>query len=294
MGFNSDSVFITLLIEKSKDPIFFFLLNTESLNNFPRRNSSGLASSSQAQQQQSDQQQSPASQNHINQNSSITNGPNSAHMTPNQITNPNQSDQISNNAPVNPALPTGSGSAPSPYPLVPVKQEIQTQNPIPNQVPTPNSNPNQMASPLPSTSNNNNSMMPPTAPVQTRVTDADDSQSSVQRILQEMMMSSQLNGVAPMGNTEMKPRVNGVMPTLNGYGSNMMGGPSPGPGSSGMRTSMSSGAMVMNGRVGMTQSHDPTVMTHGNNHQQEMGGQMMGELRAVNSFNNLYDWKPNQ
>lgn len=141
--------------------------------------------------------------------------------------------------------------------------------------------------------------MPPTAPGQARVSDADDSQSSVQRILQEMMMSphlnaSQLNGVGTMGNTEMKPRVNGVMSGLNGYGSNMMGGPSPGPGSSGMRASMSGGAMVMNGRVGMNQSHDPNVMTHGNNHQQEMGGQMMGGLRSVNSFNNLYDWKPNQ
>jgi hypothetical protein len=261
-----------------------------------------LASSSQAQlqqrQQQSDQQQSPTSQNLVNQNPSIANGPNSSHMTPNQITNPNQTDQISANAPVNSTLPTGPGSAPSPYPLVQVKQEIQNPNPnpIPNQVQMPNSNPNQMASPLPSTSNSNNSMMPPTAPVQARVSDADDSQSSVQRILQlhEMMMSSQLNGVGTMANTEMKPRVNGVMPGLNGYGSNMMGVPSPGPGSSGMRASINSGAMVMNGRAGMNQSHDPTVISHGNNHQQEMGGQMMGGLRSVNSFNNLYDWKPNQ
>ncbi|KAJ4795262.1 SEUSS-like 2 [Rhynchospora pubera] len=273
----------------------------DSLNNFPRRNSSGLASSSQAQQQQSDQQQSSAGPNPINQNPTIANGPNSAHMTANQITNPNQSDQISNNAPVNPTLPTGTGPTPSPYPLVPVKQEIQNPNPntnpnpIPNQVPIPNAGQNPMGSSLPSTSNNNNSMMPPTAPVQVRAPDAEDSQSSVQRILQEMMMSSQLNGVGTMGNSEMKPRINGVMPGLNGYGSNLMGGPSPGPGSSGMRASMSSGAaaMIMNGRVGMHQSHDPTVMTHGNN-QQEMGGQMMGGLRAVNSFNNLYDWKPNQ
>lgn len=135
--------------------------------------------------------------------------------------------------------------------------------------------------------------------------DLTESQSSVQQILQEMMMPSQLNGANTLGN-EMKG-INGMTPALNGgsclvgngmangsgiggMGFGSMGGIGPSATQSGFRAAMANNTMSMNGRVGMNHiSQDPTAMNH--QQQQDMGNRLLGGLGRVNSFNNLqFDW----
>ena len=145
-------------------------------------------------------------------------------------------------------------------------------------------------------------------------TDANDSQSSVQKIIHEMMMSNQLGGgmmgINNMGN-DMK-NVNGIMPTSNnmgltgnncivgngvthtntgiggsGYGS-MTNGLSQAAMVNGIRAALGGNSVTMNGRVGMTMVRDQSM-----NQQQELGNQLLSGLGAVNGFNNLqFDWKP--
>lgn len=135
---------------------------------------------------------------------------------------------------------------------------------------------------------------------------SNDAQNSVQKIIHEMMMSSQMNGTGGMvganslGN-DMK-NVNGILPGstntgLNG-GNGMMGnggvnsnpgvggygtmglGPSGLP--NGMRPGMGNNS-VMNGRGGMTSLTREQAM----NHQQDLSSQLLSGLGAVNGFNNL-------
>ncbi|RWW66798.1 hypothetical protein BHE74_00025819 [Ensete ventricosum] len=135
-------------------------------------------------------------------------------------------------------------------------------------------------------------------------TDPSDSQSSVQKILQELM-SSQLNGVSSLGNeTKM---ISGVTPALNGgnclvgngisndsaisgTGFTGLGGIGLSGAASGMRAAMTNNAMAMNGRIGMNHlSQDPTAM---NRQQQDIGNRLLDRLGAVTNFNNLqFDWK---
>ncbi|XP_072998630.1 transcriptional corepressor SEUSS [Typha latifolia] len=179
-------------------------------------------------------------------------------------------------------------------------------------------------SPTPSTSNNN--MIPTShnaahlssanspanmsalqqSATQSHQADPTESPSSVQQILQEMMMTSQLNGVGAMRN-DMKG-INGVTPAMNGgnclvgngiennasiggmgYGS--IGGMGTSGAVSGMIAAMSNNVMAMNGRVGMNNiTQDPTAMNH--QQQQDMGNKLLGGLGTVNSFNSLqFDWK---
>lgn len=132
-----------------------------------------------------------------------------------------------------------------------------------------------------------------------------ESQSSVQRILQEMMLQSQMNGVGPVGN-DMKrantitPGLNGVSslignPMTNNSGINGMGFGAMGGIGQSVRTAMGNNVMAMNGRTGMNHSaHDLTQMSH-QQQQRDIGSQLLGGLRAANSFNNLqYDWKSSQ
>lgn len=128
--------------------------------------------------------------------------------------------------------------------------------------------------------------------------DTTDAQSSVQKIIHEMMMSSQING--SLGN-DLK-NVNGMLPvsantglnngnglmgngTLNSntgvgnYGT-MAFGQSTMP--NGMRAAMANNP-VMNGRGGMTSTM---------NHQQDLSNQLLSGLGAVNGFSNHFDWKP--
>lgn len=133
-----------------------------------------------------------------------------------------------------------------------------------------------------------------------------DSHSSVHQILQEMMMSSQLNGVGAPGN-DMKG-MNGITSGLgganclvgngissstgiSGVGFGGMSGISPSATAGGIRAAMVNSAMAMNGRVGMNHiSQDPTVISH--QRQQDMSSGLPSGLGAVNNFNNRqFDWK---
>lgn len=202
-------------------------------------------------------------------------------------------------------------------------------------IPQPQPNPSPFQSPTPSSSNNppqtshsaltavthmstanspaNVSMQQPSLSGEA---DPNDSQSSVQKIIQEMMMSSQLNGTGGMVNVgslanDVK-NVNGILPTSNSTGLNgtlvgngpvnstagivggggfgsMGGGLGQPTMVNGMRAAaMGNNSMSMNGRIGMTPMRDQSL-----NHQQDLGNQLLGGLGAVNGFNNLqFDWKP--
>lgn len=138
--------------------------------------------------------------------------------------------------------------------------------------------------------------------------DPNDSHSSVQQILQELMMSSQLNGVNSSGN-DAKP-INGMMSNMNGanclFGNAMpnnsaitgtesfisMCGTGLPAAASGMRASMMNNAIVMNGRVGGTNHllQDPTTM---NCQPQDINNRLLDRFGAINNFNNFqFDWKP--
>lgn len=142
--------------------------------------------------------------------------------------------------------------------------------------------------------------------------DANDSHSSVQQILQELMMSSQSNDANPMGN-DMKP-INGMHPTLSVMAPSMNGanclagngvpnssvtsgagftglyGTGLSAPASGIRATMTNNGMVMNGRLGtIPLPHDPTAMNH---QLQDLNNQLLDRLEAVNNFDNLqFDWK---
>ncbi|KAL8252715.1 hypothetical protein R6Q59_036408 [Mikania micrantha] len=140
-------------------------------------------------------------------------------------------------------------------------------------------------SPTPSLSNNNAGNDDAIPNISMSDVDANDSQSSVQKIIQEMMMSSQLGG-------EMKSS-NGLIQVPNNVGvvgNGGMGGGQPGV-VNGIRGAMGhNNSLSMNGRVAMQ-------MNSNNNHhqqqQQDLGSQLLNGLGAVNGFNNLpFDWKP--
>lgn len=145
--------------------------------------------------------------------------------------------------------------------------------------------------------------------------DPSDTQSSVQKIIHEMMMSSQINGtggmigVGSLGN-DVK-NVNGILPVsantgLNGGGNGLMGNGSMNSNSgvgvgnygtmalgqsampNGMRAAVVNNS-IMNGRGGMASLARDQAM----NHQQDLSNQLLSGLGAVNGFNNLqFDWKP--
>jgi hypothetical protein len=134
-------------------------------------------------------------------------------------------------------------------------------------------------------------MQPPsTRPQESEPSDA---QSSVQRILQEMM-SSQMNGVGHAGNDMKRP--NGLTPGINGVnclvgnavtnhsgmggmGFGAMGGFGSNPAASGLRMAMTNNAMAMNGRMGMHHSaHDLSQLgqQQQHQHQHDIGNQLLG------------------
>lgn len=144
-------------------------------------------------------------------------------------------------------------------------------------------------------------------------TDANDTQSSVQKIIHEMMMSSQLGGgmmgINNMGNDA--KNVNGILPTSNNMGLNNssclvgngvssgntgIGGPGFGGVGNGLgqaamvngiRAALGNNSMSMNGRVGMAMARDQSM-----NQAPDLGNQLLSGLGAVNGFNNLqFDWK---
>ena len=146
--------------------------------------------------------------------------------------------------------------------------------------------------------------------------DPSDAQSSVQKIIHEMMMSSQMNGPGGMAGAgslgnDMK-NVNGILPGSNNTGLNsgsvsgLVGnvavnsnsgvgvggygtiGLGPAGMTNGMRPVMGHNS-IMNGRGGMASLARDQVM----NHQQDLSSQLLSGLGGVNGFSNLqFDWKP--
>ncbi|KZV23169.1 transcriptional corepressor SEUSS-like [Dorcoceras hygrometricum] len=145
-------------------------------------------------------------------------------------------------------------------------------------------------------------------------TDANDSQSSVQKIIHDMLMSSQLKGGGMMGMGTMGgnvKNVNGMLPSnntsINGshilLGNGLTNG-NPNIGSSGFgsignglgqspvmngnRAPAGNNSLSVNGRVSLAMARDLST----NQQQQDVGNQLLGGLGAVNNFSNLqFDWK---
>ncbi|KAK7385067.1 hypothetical protein VNO78_30774 [Psophocarpus tetragonolobus] len=206
--------------------------------------------------------------------------------------------------------PASSGNVPQPQP-----------NASPFQSPTPSSSNNPQASHPALTSANHmgTANSPANISLQQQQTslpaeaDPTDAQSSVQKIIHEMMMPSQMNGpggmagVGSLGN-DMK-NVNGILPVSNntGLNSGLVGngvvnsnsgvgvggygtmGLGPSSMTNGMRPVMGHNS-IMNGRGGMASLARDQVM----NHQQDLSSHILSGLGAVSGFNNHlpYDWKP--
>ncbi|KAL9264412.1 Transcriptional corepressor SEUSS-like protein [Drosera capensis] len=150
--------------------------------------------------------------------------------------------------------------------------------------------------------------------------DTNDSQSSVQKIIQEMMMSGQHNSAGSMMGNDVKAG-NGILPIGSNFGVNgtdilVANGPSnsnlsmSGSGYGGMgsgigtvmngirestvmneiRAAKGNNAVNINGRVGISSMARDQSSSH---QQQEMGNQILNGLGAVNGFSNYqFDWKP--
>lgn len=310
-----------------------------SLHNFPRRTSSGINPLQSQQQQPEEQPPVPQSSNQSGQNSAAMVGVQASSSANADVTSNNPLSCVPSTSAPSPSVPgllQGAMDSRQDHPMsnanglynnsgnngaiskVNSTSSLQS-NPstsLPSQGPT-SSNNNVMPAPQntnqlssPGVSSNLPPMQPP--PTRPQEPEPSDSQSSVQRILQEMM-SSQMNGVGHVGN-DMK-RSNGPAPGINGVnclvgnavtnhsgmggmGFGAMGGFGSNPAASGLRMAMANNAMAMNGRMGMHHSaHDLSQLGQQQQHQQQhdIGNQLLGGLRAANSFNNLqYDWKPSQ
>ncbi|KAG8051296.1 hypothetical protein GUJ93_ZPchr0009g1181 [Zizania palustris] len=207
---------------------------------------------------------------------------------------------IVNNAPVTKATSKSSmqSNLPASIPSLVPSTSNSSIMPATQQAPQLNS---------PTTSSNLPFMQPPVSRPQEA--EPNDSQSSVQRILQEMMMSSQMNDVGPLGDIKRAktttPGLNGVNSSagnplgnsfgIGGMGFGAMGGGLGSSTASGLRTAMGNNAMPMTRRIEMNHGgHDLTQLSH-LQQQHDIGNQLLGGLGAANSFNNLqYDWKTSQ
>ncbi|KAF2910006.1 hypothetical protein DAI22_11g067500 [Oryza sativa Japonica Group] len=286
-----------------------------SLHSFPRRTSSGVSPHQSQQQQPEEQQSIPQSSNQSGQNA--------APMTGVQASASANADVTSNNSLS--CAPSTSAPSPSVVGLLQGSMNSRQDHPMSsangpytsgNSAAIPKST-NQLSSPT--TSSN----LPPMQPPATRPQEPEpnESQSSVQRILQDLMMSPQMNGIGQLGNDMKRPNgltssVNGVNclvgnavtnnSGMGGMGFGAMGGLGPNHAASGLRTAMVNNAMAISGRMGMNHSaHDLSQLgqlqqqqQHQQQQQQQqhdLGNQLLNGLRAANSFNNLqYDWKPSQ
>ena len=225
----------------------------------------------------------------------------------------------------NSSSPYGSSSVqiPSPGSSSTVPQAQPNSSPFQSPTPSSSNNPPQTSHPALTSANHmsttnssaNISMQHPQSSLSGEA-DPSDAQSSVQKIIHEMMMSSHMNGaggmvgVGSLGN-DVK-NVNGILPVstntgLNNGGNGLVGngalnsnsggvgigsygavgiGQSAMP--NGMRAAMGNNSM-MNGRGGMASIARDQAM----NHQQDLSNQLLSGLGAVNGFNNLqFDWKP--
>ncbi|XP_022750940.1 transcriptional corepressor SEUSS-like [Durio zibethinus] len=155
---------------------------------------------------------------------------------------------------------------------------------------------------------NSSVQIPPQQSSQSSEVDPNDSQSSVEKIIQEIMISSQVSeagntvSVGSMGNNLMNnnglPQVsrsclmgNGFVDNNSGIAGggfgNLSGGIGLSPNPCGMRSTMGNNPMNFTGRVSMPMMRQETV-----NHQQELANRLLNGLGAVNGFNNFqFDWK---
>ncbi|KAK1436448.1 hypothetical protein QVD17_02228 [Tagetes erecta] len=276
----------------------------ESLAKFPRRTSStsGFHIQSQQPEEQQKQQQPTLNKETSAMQISSTNG-----MMP-SVNNSNPTPSASPNTAISGLLHQNSrhqiplNNTNGPY------GGVQIQIPSPGSsstVPQPHPNPSPFQSPTASLSNvPHNNALAASGPHLSSATspnismsdaDANDSQSSVQKIIQEMMMSSQL-GAGSGGNGSMGIEMknsNDLIQTPNNLGVVGNGGMGSGPTgmANGIRGAMGhNNSLSMNGRVAMQMNHHPH---HSQQQQQDLGSQLLNGLGAVNGFNNLpFDWKP--
>ncbi|XP_050233564.1 transcriptional corepressor SEUSS [Mercurialis annua] len=318
----------------------------ESLAKFPRRTSasSGFHSQSQQQEEQLQQQQQQTMPQNSNSDQSSMQaggmqiaGSNGMSGVNNSLSGASASTSGSaivgllhqnsmnsrqqgsmNNA----SSPYGGNSiqVPSPGSSSTIPQAQPSPSPFQSPTPSLSNNPTQTShSALNAGNHSRSTNSPANIPLQQPALSGDadhsDSQSSVQKIIHEMMMSNQLNGTGGMAGVsslenEMKS-INGILPSnnsavLNGgnglvgngtvNNSGIVGGGFGTMGSvlgqnsmvNGIRAAMSNNSM-MNGR-----SMSPVVRNQSMNHQQQdLGNHLLSGLGAVNGFNNLpFDWKP--
>ncbi|MCL7046914.1 hypothetical protein MKW94_009003 [Papaver nudicaule] len=222
----------------------------------------------------------------------------------------------------NPSSPYGGGttmqipSAGSSTSIPQAQAQLNNNNPSsPFQSPTistSNNNPLQQNSPgavtttaptaaaaLMNSSANSSANVSMQQPAQSNEADTNDTESSVQQIIQEMMMSSQLNGVGVAGSlgNDIK-HINGMSHissaalnignSLLGNGvandNSLIGGGGMGFGNIANRTAMRSNNLVPNGRVA-------TVSVPPQQQQDNIGSQLLSGLDSLNNFSNLqFDW----
>ncbi|GER38749.1 SEUSS family protein [Striga asiatica] len=307
----------------------------ESLKKFPRRTNPSPAFQGQSHSQQQEAAQLHQQQQTMGQTAQTSNNDNN----PIQPTSANNT-TIHSAGPTNPStgpianllhqnsINSRPTQNPIPGPNNPsyvVNNTVQMPSPGGSSCTMPQANnptPSPFHSPTPSSSNNNNNnnnnnnphpiastVNSPNIPGQQQSllsndgNDANDPQSSVQKIIHDMMMSSSSQmGLGSMG-SEMKNNVNGVL-SSSGSGGNVLmgsgvgnghsvmgvsgfGGMHNGPGQLTMVNGIRAALGNNNGRVGM--GREQGIM---NPQQQDMSSQLLAGFGAVNGFNNLqFDWK---
>ncbi|CAK9313532.1 unnamed protein product [Citrullus colocynthis] len=318
----------------------------DSLAKFPRRTSSSSGVTNQAQISDEQQQQQSSIAQHSNNNQSsvqasavqqltASNGVTSVNNPANQPSTSNSASTIAGllhqnsmnsrqqNSMANASNSYGGSNVQIPSPGSSSTIPPTQANPSTFQPPTPSSS-NNLSQPSYAAAKNANQMSAANSPANISMhqpalsgdADPSDTQSSVQKILQEMMMNNHMNGpnsLVGVGSVvnDMK-NVNGVLPTsstglnngnciggngaTNG-GSGMGGGGYGSMGSglgqpamvNGMRTAMGNNS-IMNRRIGMASFALEQSM---NGQPQDLGNQLLTGLGAVNGFSNLqFDWKP--
>ncbi|KAL0314400.1 UNVERIFIED_CONTAM: hypothetical protein Sangu_2284400 [Sesamum angustifolium] len=315
----------------------------ECLTKFPRRTNPSPGLQDQLQPEGQQQQQQQQQQQTMGQNSNIDNSVRAAQRT--SINGIPSLNNTMNSVPATSSNGTIAGL------LHQNSINSRQQNPISSsnsgyggngvQMPSPGSSstmpqtqpaPSPFQSPTPSSSNNPqptshsslsgaqvNSVNSPNISMQqpslSGDADANDSQSSVQKIIHDMMMSSQLGGGGMMGmgtmGSDMK-NVNGMLSASSNTGTNGsntlvgngLANGNPGIGGSGfgsignglgqtatvngIRSALGNNSLSMNGRAGLTMAREQSM----NQQQQDLGNQLLSGLEAVNGFNNLqFDWK---
>ncbi|XWS41331.1 hypothetical protein CRYUN_Cryun17cG0072400 [Craigia yunnanensis] len=156
---------------------------------------------------------------------------------------------------------------------------------------------------------NSSAQIPRQQSSQTGEVDPNESQSSVEKIIQEIMISSEFSeagsmvSVGSVGNNLKNnnglPQVSGSCLIGNGFINNnsaiggggfgnMSGGMGLSPNPTAMRSAMGNNSMNFTGRVSMPLMPQDAV----NHQQQELANRLLNGLGAVNGFNNLqFDWK---